>query len=58
MKQKKIRPSVPRQLAMEWDQPLLGGLTRRERAQAVSLLGRLLLEAIGLEDEEGGDEDL
>ena len=52
------RPVVPRQLAMALDAPALEGLATTERAQAVSLLAQLLLEASGAVDEEGGDEDV
>ena len=51
------RPTVPRQLALALDTPVLRDLTRKERDQAVSLLAQLLLEAIGMVDEEGSDED-
>ena len=50
-------PSQRPSRAMEWDPPLLGGLTTRDRVQVVSLLAQLLLEASGLDDEEGGHED-
>ena len=40
------------------DAPALEGLGTTERAQAVSLLAQLLLEAIGVVDEEDGDEDV
>jgi hypothetical protein len=43
---------------MALDAPALEGLATRERAQAVSLLAQLLLEASGVVDEEGGDEDV
>lgn len=55
---RKIRPSVPRQLEMALDAPVLGSLTGKERAQTVSLLAQLLLEASSLNDEEGDDEDV
>ena len=55
---RKIRPSVPRQLEMALDAPVLGSLTGRERAQTVSLLAQLLLEASSWDHEEGGDEDV
>lgn len=56
---RKIRPSVFRQLVMPLDAPVIEGLARRERAQVVSLLAQLLLEASGLDDqEEHGDEDV
>ncbi len=55
---REIRPAAPRQLAMALDAPALEGLATRERAQAVSLLAQLLLEASGVVDEEGGDEDV
>ena len=51
-----IRPAARRQLAMALDTRALEGLETRERAQAVSLLAQLLLEASGVVDEEGGDE--
>jgi hypothetical protein len=53
-----IHPAAPRQLAMTLDALALEGLGRTERAQAVSLLAQLLLEASGIVDEEGGDEDV
>jgi len=44
---------------MPLDAPVIEGLARRERAQVVSLLAQLLLEASGLDDqEEHGDEDV
>lgn len=54
---RKIRLAVPRQLLMALDTPVLEGLARRERAYVVSLLALLLLEASGLADAEGDDED-
>ena len=51
-------PAAPRQLAMVLDAPTLEGLGTTERARAMSLLAQLLLEASGVVDEEGGDEDL
>ena len=53
-----IRPAAPRQLAMVLEAPALEGLGTAERAQAVRLLAQLLLEAIGVVDEEDGDEDV
>ena len=55
---RKIRLATPRQLAMALDAPALEGLTKGERARAVSLLAQLLLEASGVVDEESGDEDV
>ena len=55
---KEIRAATPRQLAMVLDAPALEGLGTTERAQAVSLLAQLLLEASGVVDEEGSDEDV
>jgi hypothetical protein len=52
------RPAARRQLAMALDAPALEGLGTTERAQAVSLLAQLLLEASGVLDEEGDDEDV
>jgi hypothetical protein len=52
------RPAAPRQLAMVLDAPALEGLGTAERAQAVRLLAQLLLEAIGVVDEEDGDEEV
>ena len=52
------RPAAPRQLAMVLDAPVLEGLGTTERAQAVSLLAQLLLEAIGVVDEGGDDENV
>jgi hypothetical protein len=45
-------------MAMVWEPSLLQRLTERERAQAVRLLARLLLEASGMDHEEAGDEDV
>ena len=55
---RRIRPTVPRQLALALHPSVLRDLTRRERDQAVRLLAQLLLEAIGVIDEEDGDEDV
>ena len=55
---RRIRPTVPRQLALALHPSVLRDLTRRERDQAVNLLAQLLLEAIGVIDEEDGDEDV
>jgi len=54
---REIDPTAPRQLEMVLDAPALEGLETTERAQAVSLLAQLLLEASGVVDEEGSDED-
>ena len=54
---REIQPA-PRQLAMALDAPSLGGLTTTERARAVSLLAHLLLEACGVVDQEGDDENV
>ncbi len=50
--------TAPRQLVMAMDATALEGLEETERAQAVSLLAQLLLEASGLVVEEDGDEDV
>ncbi len=55
---REIHPAAPRQLAMVLDAPALEGLATTERAQALSLLAQLLLEASGVVDEEGDDEDV
>ena len=49
--------ATPRQLVMAMDATALEGLEETERAQAVSLLAQLLLEASGLVVEEDGDEE-
>jgi hypothetical protein len=54
---REIGSAAPRQLALALDAPALEGLATTERAQAVSLLAQLLLEASGVIDEEGDDED-
>jgi hypothetical protein len=51
------RPA-PKQLVMAMDSMALEGLEETERAQAVSLLAQLLLEASGLLVEGADDEDL
>ncbi len=53
----KPHPEVPRQLVMTLDAQMLEGLAAKDRAEAVSLLAQLLLEASGTLDEEVGDED-
>ena len=55
---KRTDPAAPRQLVMAMGTPALEGLEKTQRAQAVSLLAQLLLEASGLVSEEDGDEDV
>ena len=54
---REIQPTVPRQLAMALDVLALEGLGATERTQIVTLLAHLLLEASGVMDEEGNDDD-
>ncbi len=49
-----IKP--PRQLSMALDSQEMNGLSAAERNAAISGLARLLMEAAGLETEEGGDD--
>ena len=51
-----IRPTA-RQLTLALDTQLISHLAVQERTQAVSLLAVLLLEAIGMIEEEEDDED-
>jgi hypothetical protein len=53
---RKPHPEVPRQLVMALDARVLEGLAAEDRAEAVSLLAQLLLEASGTLDEGVGDE--
>lgn len=47
------RQTVARQLALPLDNPVLEGLEETvERDQAVSILAQLLVEAVGMGDEE------
>lgn len=55
---REIHPAAPRQIVLLLDTLALEGLGTKERAQAVSLLAQLLLEASGVVDEETGDEDV
>ena len=50
--------NAPRQLVLTMDAIALEGLEEKERAQAVSLLAQLLLEASGFVAEEADDEDV
>lgn len=52
----KAQIAVPRQLAILLDAPVLHRLTAAERAKAVALLARLLLEAGGTVEAEDDDE--
>jgi len=54
---KRERPlSAPRQLTTSLDDQVIESLEANERAEAISLLAQLLLEACGAVDEEDGDE--
>jgi hypothetical protein len=55
---REIHPTVPRQLAMLLDASALAGLGAKERAEILSLLAQLLLEAGGRVDEERSDDAL
>ncbi len=55
---REIHPTVPRQLALALDATALQGLGAMERAEVVSLLAQLLLEASGAVEEGGEDDDL
>ena len=46
----------PRQLSMALDSQEMNGLSAAERNAVISGLARLLMEAAGLETEEGGDD--
>ena len=46
----------PRQLSMALDSQEMNGLSAAERDAVMSSLARLLMEAAGLETEEGGDD--
>jgi len=46
----------PRQLSMALDSLEMNGLSAAERDAVMSSLARLLMEAAGLETEEGGDD--
>jgi hypothetical protein len=47
----------PRQLAMALDRPVLNGLTSDDRNIAVRRLARLLMEAVGVDPKEIGDDE-
>jgi hypothetical protein len=47
----------PRQLAMALDRPVLNGLTPDDRNIAVRRLARLLMEAVGVDPKEIGDDE-
>ena len=51
-------PKAPCQLMMSLENPAIEGLAAVERAEVVSLLAQLLLEACGIVSEEDGDEDV
>ena len=54
--EEKTQVTVPRQFPLVLDSSLLRGLAPTQRAKAVSLLARLLLEAGGKGDMEDDDE--
>ncbi len=54
--EEKAQVTVPRQFPLALDSSLLRGLAPTQRAKAVSLLARLLLEAGGKGDMEDDDE--
>ena len=47
----------PRQLAIALDRPVLNGMTPADRNAAVRRLGRLLMEAAGVDPKEIGDDE-
>ncbi len=51
-----VAPKPPRQLSMALDSLEMNGLTAAERKAVMSCLVHLLMEAAGLETEEGGDD--
>lgn len=50
------RPTLPRQLQMQFDPTRLRGMSPQDRQQAVTRLAILLTEAAGAA-EQGGDDD-
>jgi hypothetical protein len=47
----------PRQLAISLDRPVLNGMTAADRNTAIRRLARLLMEAVGADPEEIGDDE-
>ena len=47
---------LPRQLAMALDSLPMNGISMTERNAVISRLALMLMEAAGIEDEEGGDD--
>jgi hypothetical protein len=47
----------PRQLAISLDRPVLNGMTLTDRNTAIRRLARLLMEAVGADPEEIGDDE-
>ena len=56
-----LRPTGPtrpaRQLAILLDRPVLNGMTSSDRNAAVRRLARLLMEAVGMDPKEIGDDE-
>jgi hypothetical protein len=50
-------PQVQRQLSMAFDSPLLQGMTAAERANVLTHLTQLLLQAAGIQTEGNDDEE-
>jgi hypothetical protein len=47
---------LPRQLAMALDSPPTNGISMADRNAVISRLALMLMEAAGIEHEEGGDD--
>ena len=52
-----VSTKPPRQLAISLDRPVLDGMTSSDRSAAVRRLARLLMEAVGMDPKEIGDDE-
>jgi hypothetical protein len=52
-----VSTKPPRQLAISLNRPVLDGMTPSERNAAIRRLGRLLMEAAGVDPKEIGDDE-
>lgn len=51
------RPTLPRQLQMQFDSSRLRGMSPQDRQQAVTRLAILLTESAGAVEQEGDDDE-
>lgn len=51
------RPTLPRQVQMQFNSTRLRGMSPQDRQQAVTRLAILLTEAAGVAEQEGGDDE-